>query len=67
MALEPKLPPTKVEMTLTCDRGRPSWAATVSCVAFGPCVESQSVSRSPSQRAVVADVSIGLWWLAAHR
>jgi hypothetical protein len=67
IALLPNAPPTKRVITRTLVGGRPSSAATVSWVAVIPMVESYRVSSSSSQTAVVADGSIGLWWLAANR
>jgi hypothetical protein len=57
----PKPPPTNGLMTRTASAGRPNTAASSSCVPITHCVLSQTVSLSPSQRAMVACGSIGLW------
>ena len=54
-------------MTRTSAGARSSSAATVIWVAVIPWVVSCRISRPSSQSAVAADVSMGLWWLAAKR
>ncbi len=63
----PKAPPTAGEMTRILSGDMPNSAAMVSTVPCTCWVFSQSVSRSPSQRATVPAGSIGLWWLRAIR
>ncbi|CAM5701223.1 hypothetical protein SVIOM74S_08346 [Streptomyces violarus] len=54
-------------MTRTESSGRPNTVESSSCVPYTHWVLSHTVSRLPSQRAMVACGSIGLWWLRARR
>jgi hypothetical protein len=60
--LLPNAPPTNGETTWTFSRGMPKARASVWREAKMFCVESWSVTRSPSQAATIACASIGLWW-----
>lgn len=64
----PNAPPTKGEITRTEVCGMPNTAASSCCVPpTTHWVLSHTVSWLPSQRAMVACGSIGLWWLRAVR
>ncbi len=58
--LQPKPPPVNGQSTRTFSRGMPKTWARTSRVPTTACVASSTVSRSPSQRATVAEGSIGL-------
>jgi hypothetical protein len=64
-SLEPKPPPTCSATTRTRSGGRPNALATAWLTNVGACVDSCSVTPSPSQTAMVACGSIGLFWVAA--
>ena len=59
----PNAPPTNGEITRTWSAGTPSASAYVFCAPLMLCTLSHTVSRSPSQLATVAGISIGLWLL----
>jgi hypothetical protein len=58
--LLPKPPPVKYEMTFTFSGGMPKVFATVLRTEKIPCVDSYSVSMSPSQLAIVLWTSMAL-------
>ncbi|MNT66204.1 hypothetical protein D3C72_2042510 [compost metagenome] len=60
--LQPKPPPTNGQTTRTFSAGMPSVPDTALRTPVMYWVESYSVSSSPSQLAIVACGSIGLWF-----